>query len=106
MRVPDEPRLPSPKSFTEMPFLVRQLTEKHREIATQVNQLSEGAMVASYAARTAAPTTGTWQQGDFVRNSAPTELGTTPNKYVLFGWICTVSGTPGTWVQQRYLTGN
>lgn len=65
-------------------------------------------MVASYAARTAAPSsaTETFQAGDVVRNSAPVELGTTPNKYVLFGWICVASGSPGTWVQMRFPTGN
>jgi len=39
---------------------------------------------------TAAPTTGTYQQGDIFYNSAPTSGG-----YI--GWVCTVGGTPGTW---------
>jgi len=39
---------------------------------------------------TAAPVSGTYQQGDIVYNSAPTS-GT----YI--GWVCTVAGTPGTW---------
>lgn len=77
-----------------------------REIARQVNALSEGKIAASYTASTAAPTTGTWAQGDFVKNSAPAELGTAGGKYVIDGWKCLVSGTPGTWVQARYLTGN
>ena len=77
-----------------------------REIAAQLNGLSEGRMAASHAALTAAPTTGTWSQGDKVRNSAPSELGSAGSKYVIDGWICTVSGTPGTWLQQRTLTGN
>ena len=78
----------------------------YREIAQQVNGLSEGKIAASYQAITAAPTTGTYQQGDFVTNRTPTELGTTPNKYVIDGWRCIVAGTPGTWVQSRSLTGN
>ncbi len=78
----------------------------YREIALQVNGLSEGAISARYQAATAAPTTGTWMQGDFVTNSTPTELGTTPNKYVILGWVCVAAGTPGTWVQSRSLTGN
>ena len=40
---------------------------------------------------TAAPTTGTWAVGDTVGNSAPTAGG-------VVGWVCTVAGTPGTWV--------
>lgn len=38
----------------------------------------------------AAPTTGTWRQGDIVFNNAPTAGGT-------IGWVCTSAGTPGTW---------
>jgi hypothetical protein len=55
---------------------------------------------------TAAPTTGTWSQGDYVKNIAPIEGGTAGSKYVIRGWICVSSGTPGTWVQDRALTGN
>lgn len=47
-----------------------------------------------YAA--AAPTTGTWRVGDWVRNSAPA-VGSPK------GWICTVAGTPGTWVSEGNL---
>lgn len=77
-----------------------------KEIAQQVNAVSEGRAVGFYTASTAAPTTGTWAQGDFVRNSAPTELGTAGNKYTIAGWRCVSGGTPGTWVQARELTGN
>ena len=38
----------------------------------------------------AAPTTGSWNRGDVVWNSAPSAGGTP-------GWMCTASGTPGTW---------
>lgn len=81
-------------------------TRWYRQIALQVNGLSEGKASANYGASAAAPTTGTWAQGDFVKNSNPTELGTAGNKYVLMGWICTAGGTPGTWLQSRTLTGN
>lgn len=77
-----------------------------REAQAQINGLSEGALSASYAARTTSPTTGTWAQGDFVRNSTPTELGSGGSKYIIIGWTCTVAGTPGTWLQNRTLTGN
>lgn len=84
------------------PELVKYL----RNVAVQLNGISEGKLEASYNALTAAPTTGTHSQGDFIRNSAPSEAGGAGNKYVIFGWICTVSGTPGTWVQCRFLTGS
>lgn len=82
------------------------LTRELREHAQQINALSEGRLVGAYNAQTAAPTTGTYAQGDFIRNSAPAELGSASSKYVVIGWVCTVAGTPGTWLQCRFLTGN
>lgn len=38
----------------------------------------------------AAPTSGEWQAGDIMFNLAPTAGGTV-------GWVCTTTGTPGTW---------
>lgn len=78
----------------------------YREIAQQVNSLSEGKISAKYQAATAAPTTGTWAKGDFVTNSNPSELGAAGSKYFIEGWKCLADGTPGTWVQARFLTGN
>lgn len=80
-------------------------TRFYKDVAQQINALSEGRLVAFYTALTAAPTTGTWNKGDFVLNSAPAELGTALSKYVIHGWRCVTSGTPGTWVQCRFLTG-
>ncbi len=74
----------------------------YRDVAQQVNALSEGSIAASYNAQTAAPTTGTWKPGDFVKNSAPDELGAAGSKYVIHGWIRLASS----WSQARYLTGN
>lgn len=48
----------------------------------------------TYAA--AIPTTGTWKVGDRLFNSAPA-VGQPK------GWICTVAGTPGTWVSEGNL---
>lgn len=45
---------------------------------------------------TAAPVAGTWAQGDIVKNSAPS-VGQPK------GWVCTVAGTPGTWVSEGNL---
>jgi len=77
-----------------------------RLVAKKVNGLSSGAMAARDNTGTAAPTAGTWAQGDQVINSTPTEAGTAGSKYVVVGWICTAGGTPGTWVPMRNLTGN
>lgn len=49
----------------------------------------------------AAPTTGTWVVGDKVSNSTPSVDG---NNMVLDHWVCTVAGTPGTWVAQYLST--
>jgi hypothetical protein len=81
-------------------------TRYMKEVAQQVNGVSEGRIAAFYNATTAVPTTGTYTQGDFVPNKTPSELGTAGSKYVIEGWTCVVSGTPGTWVQKRFLTGN
>lgn len=92
----------TPRVGVTDPVLQREL----REHATQVNLLAEGRLVAAHNASTAAPTGGTYQVGDYVRNSAPAELGSAGSKYVIEGWLCVASGTPGTWVQKRFLTGN
>lgn len=75
-------------------------------VDTQVNLLSTGAISGTFNAYTAAPTTGTYQKGDFVRNSTPAEAGGVGTKYIVFGFVCTVAGTPGTWLPLRCLTGN
>ena len=76
-----------------------------KDHAQQVNALSEGRMVASYNAVPSVPTTGAYAVGDFVRNSAPAELGVALSKYCVFGWLC-VDDSPLTFVQMRFLTGN
>ncbi|MBA4362731.1 MAG: hypothetical protein C0411_18685 [Pseudomonas sp.] len=92
----------TPRVGTSDPVLQREL----REHASQINLLSEGRIAGYYTALIAAPTSGAWMQGDFVMNSAPSELGTVGSKYIVDGWRCVVSGTPGTWVPKRCLTGN
>lgn len=78
----------------------------YRQVAQQVNALSEGQIAASYNALTAAPASGTAAQGDFIKNKTPIELGAAASKYVVLGFVCVASGTPGTFVQARCLTGN
>lgn len=77
-----------------------------RDIAKQVNGISEGHIFANHGAMTAAPTTGTWAKGDFILNNTPAEAGLVGTKYIVHGWRCTVAGTPGTWLDVRTLTGN
>lgn len=107
MKVDIDPRLPivAPRDLYQV-GLSRRLYELFRQISNQVNGLSEGSIVANYNADTTAPTTGTYYQGDFIRNSTPVEAGTAGSKYVVYGFICVSSGSPGTWVEQRMLTGN
>lgn len=82
------------------------LDRELREHATLVNLMTDGRLSGVNNANTAAPTTGAYAKGDFVRNSSPSELGVASSKYVIFGWLCVTAGTPGTWVQCRFLTGN
>lgn len=58
----------------------------------------------AYAA--AIPTTGTWTAGDQILSNTPYEQGVAGEKYVVVGWICVGSGTPGTWLPMRVPTGN
>ena len=76
-----------------------------RAICSQLNGFSEGRIANRTNALTAAPTTGTYKQGDVVANSAPTTAGAPGSEYIVIGWICTVSGTPGTFKDARVLTG-
>lgn len=101
MRIEPYPRFPG--SDTQ---IIRKLTDLHREIAQQLNLLSEGVASAVHNKTTAAPTAGTYAQGDFIKNSAPTESGGAGSMYVILGWICVASGSPGTWRECRVLTGN
>jgi hypothetical protein len=73
------------------------LYELLRDLAVQVNGLSEGRLTATYNAYTAAPTTGTWGLGDFIRNSQPSVVVHGSHEYILHGWMCVSAGTPGTW---------
>lgn len=100
-RVNTDARLPQ----NEDPKALKQrLYEINRDVATQLNAISEGQMIGATNAATAAPTSGNYAKGDFVRNSAPSELGAAASRYVIFGWICT--SAPLTFVQMRFLTGN
>lgn len=108
MRLNPDPNLPTMPAPTAdwLNTLCFRIRESFSGVATQLNNLSEGRISAVTNAYTAAPTTGTWNLGDYIKNSAPSELGGAGSKYTIRGWVCTVAGTPGTWVQDRGLTGN
>ena len=92
----------TPRIAKNDPVLERVL----REHAILINALAEGRIAATYNALTSQPTGGLWARGDFVRNSAPAELGASPNKYIVHGWQCVDGGPPAVWVECRYLTGS
>lgn len=82
------------------------LQEIVRQLEAQANQHAEGKIMARHGAMTAAPSVGIWEKGDFVWNSNPSLLSSDIADYVIYGWICTASGEPGTWQQARVLTEN
>lgn len=102
MKLQETPLIPDVKS----PNFSTTLTKLFREAAKKVNQMASGNFASFDGVGTAAPTTGTWAQGDYIKNSNPAEAGAASSRYVIHGWICTVAGTPGTWLQDRRLTGN
>lgn len=105
-KLQENPLFPSMESVDFAKQAYYQVTKLFRDVAVQVNDLSEGRITAKYNAGTAAPTTGKYERGDFIPNSEPSEAGTAGSKYVVTGWICTAGGEPGTWVATRSLTGN
>lgn len=60
--------------------------------ATYIDQLflGPGRQITS---ATSVPGSGEWAKGDYVINSNPTDASGSQ----VIGWICTASGTPGTW---------
>lgn len=88
------------------PSLRQFLYDTLQPLARKVNGMSFGRISDVDGTATAAPTTGTYKQGDTIRNSAPVEAGAATAKYVIVGWICVASGTPGTWLEMRCFTGN
>lgn len=106
MRLSPDPLLPREGAPDFTKSLLLRLNQSLRSITEQLNSVTEGRVSAVTSAYTAAPTAGKHAQGDFVRNSTPTELGSASSKYVVIGYLCVVGGEPGTWVACRCLTGN
>lgn len=90
---PTDPRLPIGAAPGWPAQLNARLYELFREVAKEVN----------VPVSLSAPASPGRFLGDFVKNANDyVELGTSPNKYTLKGWIW--NGT--IWIQQRFLTGN
>jgi len=55
------------------------------------------------------PTAGTCKAGDIIWNTEPTSAGSTPNKYIIIGWVRLTDGTAHVlntdWAEMRTLTG-
>jgi hypothetical protein len=81
-----------------------QLYKILRTLINQVNSITEGQIQAVTNATALMPTSGSYQVGDVVRNSNPSELGTAGSKYILYGWLCTAS--PLSFKELHCLTGN
>jgi hypothetical protein len=96
MKVSTQPRLAQ-----QDPNLRREMVEH----ATLLNLLTDGRIAGTHNAATAAPASGAYAMGDFVRNSAPAEAGTVGSKYLVLGWVC-VDDSPLTFLPCRVLTGN
>lgn len=89
----------------DLSSLITMLSQLLPRVASQVNAVSEGRISGHYNAATTAPTTQLWQHGDYLRNSAPVLLGPAGSQYVIKGWLCIAGGEPGTWVEDRGVTG-
>lgn len=106
MRPPQESTLPLNAETAYDVALNYKLKDLFRNICQRLNALSDGRISAIDNAASTIPTVGMYAVGDIVRNNTPVELGTAGSKYVITAWVCTVAGSPGTFVQLRSLTGN
>lgn len=102
MRLPSDPRLG--RDATASTFMPALLTA-WRTLTAKVNGIAAGNIEDAEDTATASPTMAA-TVGKFVRNSAPTELGSVSSKYVVLGWVCTASGDPATFKECRCPTGN
>lgn len=105
MRLQANPALPQNPDTDYAKQLNQSLTALLRASNQKVNDLADGRFAARDLVAAAVPTTGQYATGDFVANSAPAEAGVAGSKYVIFGWMNVAGGSPGTFVQCRFLTG-
>ena len=105
MRLPNEVMLPVNPTTAYEQALNFALKTFFRSLSQKINALADGKVGAIDNAVSAAPTTGAYAVGDFVRNKTPAELGSAASKYIITGWVC-VTASPLAFVQCRVLTGN
>ncbi len=88
-------------------FRRNDLVDALTAIVRQVDGVTEGGISFIHNAASAAPTSSAvaYAKGDFIWNSSPSVTGTVGSQYTIRGWRCVVSGSPGTWVEDRGLTG-
>jgi hypothetical protein len=79
------------------PPITLTLTLSIAATASGTVELYDAQLVMEEGSAAAIPTTGTWGRGTFMRNSTPSKDG---SNMVLRGWVCTLSGSPGTWEPQ------
>jgi len=106
MKLEENPQLPSNPDTPYARDLNFVLSRIFRNTAQKMNLIADGRIAGSDFVAATVPTTGTFKQGDFIRNSAPVEAGAAASKYVVLGWIVVAGGTPGTLRECRVLTGN
>ena len=71
-------------------FTLAEVVKDQDQIGQANDRLTREKIGRGVSFAAAAPSTGTWLQGEIVYNSAPAAGGTV-------GWVCTTSGSPGTW---------
>lgn len=94
------------KSIVPVEYDAARFRESFGLVESQVNLLAEGRLRGRHFTSTSIPTTGDFAVGDMVWKTTPVEAGAGGSKYVILGWVCTVSGSPGTLLEMRVLTGN
>jgi hypothetical protein len=82
------------------------MSDVFRQLEQQVNDLADGRISARDGAMTASPASGNWVKGDFVPNSNPAIVSGSIGSYLVLGWVCTTSGSPGTWKEARVMTAD
>jgi hypothetical protein len=97
-RLPENPPLPH---TNDPAALLREAQRLFRLVNQQVNQLSDGRIAAANNAMDFPPEGGTWAKGDKIPNRNPSVLGPEGATYIIEGWVCVESGSPGTWVERR-----
>ena len=104
------PHVPKPPRDSD-PYLHAlhySMSQHLRDIAEQMNKLSEGRQDAHYNEHTAAPTTGVYALGDFVRHGSAHETGSVGDKHTFAGFQCVSEGSASaaSFVEVHWSTGN